>query len=155
MPTQGRHLGNAPANSPKNFRKKSLGDDGNIPYPSRLTDGTTHQETLGNKHRNAIVTMTITQSLSSVQNNCTKNLTAEATLAKARAARLLTALQAMAVLGISSAQFYRYLSRLKAKGMRAVLLPSSIPGKPPVVRYDRTSLDEMIDRAGRRGEPLI
>ena len=67
--------------------------------------------------------------------------------------RLVTARQAAAYLGISQATFYELLPRLRARGLRAVTMPSP-RGSRPLRRFDTRSLDRLIDRATQREEAL-
>ena len=69
------------------------------------------------------------------------------------ARRLLTAAAAARHFGIGRTTFYALLPRLKAKGLKTVVIPSA-KGERPITRYDADSIDRMIDDAGRKERPL-
>lgn len=67
--------------------------------------------------------------------------------------RLLSAKESASRLGISQAMFYRMLAKLRASGLKQVLLPSQ-RGNKPLKRYSASSLEAMIARAAEREAPI-
>jgi len=63
---------------------------------------------------------------------------------------LLTAGETARRLGVSRQTFWRLRSRLRASGLRAVLIPSTRDGGRPAVRYQVSSLHRLIARAAER-----
>lgn len=63
-------------------------------------------------------------------------------------AKLLTASEAARRLGMGRTTFYALASRLQAKGLRFVMIPSP-SGKTPTRRYVAASIDRIIDETLR------
>ena len=63
---------------------------------------------------------------------------------------LLTAGETARRLGVSRQTFWRLRGRLRARGLRVVMIPSTRPGGRPAVRYQASSLHRLIDRAAQR-----
>jgi|WetSurMetagenome_2_1015567.scaffolds.fasta_scaffold09200_4 hypothetical protein len=67
---------------------------------------------------------------------------------------LLTVYETARRLGVSRQTLWRMLDRLKAGGLKTVVIPSTRSGGRPMVRYLASSLDRLIIRAIEREKPL-
>lgn len=80
------------------------------------------------------------------------------TEARRTQSELLTATHVIRRLGVSKSTFYgdrkrgtvALVSRLRARGLLIVKIPSGTPGKPHRVRYVASSLDKLIQQAAAR-----
>ena len=72
------------------------------------------------------------------------------TVEQLRWAKLLSAAETAERLGISRTHFYAILDRLRAGGLRFVLIPSPVLGKKPMRRYVADSIDRLIANALKR-----
>lgn len=63
---------------------------------------------------------------------------------------LLTVGETARRLGVSRQTFWRLRPRLRAGGLRVVLIPSTRPGGRAAVRYQASSLHRLITRAAQR-----
>jgi predicted ArsR family transcriptional regulator len=68
---------------------------------------------------------------------------------------LLTLQQTARRLGVSRQTLWRMLDRLKAGGLKTVVIPSSRPSGRPMIRYRASSLDRLIVHAVEREKPLF
>ena len=67
---------------------------------------------------------------------------------------LVPATEAARLLSVSRRTFDRAMPRLVARGLRVVRVRAAGKGRRPIPRYSRKSIEEMVDRAARRGVPL-